>query len=58
MDREEVKKRILAEAGEEQRLSCAKAFKIADELGCSAGQVGELCNELKVKIINCRLGCF
>lgn len=55
--RENVKKRILQEAPK-LRLPCARAFIIAAESGYSQAELGELCNEIEVKIIQCQLGCF
>ncbi len=55
--RENLKGRILKEAPK-LRLPCAKAFIIAADTGLSLAELGELCNELKVKIIKCQLGCF
>ncbi len=40
------------------KLPCAVAFKIAEELKVSTREVGDEANRLKVKICNCRLGCF
>lgn len=55
--RETVKERIKKEAPK-LRLSCAKAFVIAADTGLSQAVLGELCNELEVKITQCQLGCF
>jgi hypothetical protein len=40
------------------RLPCAVAFKIAKELGISVHEVGEVCNNLRIKVSSCQLGCF
>jgi len=40
------------------RLSCEKAHDLARDAGMSLGEVGALCNELKIKISACQLGCF
>lgn len=47
--------RAAAPAG---KIPCAAAFKLADELGISRARMGELLNELKIKITQCQLGCF
>ncbi len=57
MTREELKTRIKA-AAPQGRIPCAAAIKLADELGISRAQMGELLNELKIKITQCQLGCF
>ena len=40
------------------RLSCTAARKVAAELQVSPGKIGEACNQLKIKIHSCELGCF
>lgn len=40
------------------KLPCAVAFRIAEKLKISPRQVGDMANELKVKIASCQLGCF
>ncbi len=40
------------------RLACEKAHALADELGISLQDIGKLCNELSIKIVQCQLGCF
>lgn len=57
MDREQFKEWIRREALE-GKLACRRAFEIAREAGCTTAEVGILCDELKVKIVGCRLGCF
>jgi hypothetical protein len=53
----EAKARIQA-AAPNGKIPCAAAFKLAEELGITRSQFGELLNELNVKIIQCQLGCF
>jgi hypothetical protein len=43
---------------EDGRIPCRAALAIAARLGVSAGAVGQVCNEEKIKIVNCQLGCF
>jgi hypothetical protein len=57
MSRDEIKERIRA-AAPEGRIACAAAFRLAEEMGLSRKELGELLNELKIKIIQCQLGCF
>lgn len=40
------------------RLSCSAARKIAEEIGVTYKIVGNAADRLKIKIINCQLGCF
>lgn len=49
---------LRASAGEEKRLPCADAFKIAADLNVPIAQVGSACDELQIKIVGCQLGCF
>jgi hypothetical protein len=53
----ELKDRIQT-AAPNGRIPCATAFKLAEELGITHSRLGELLNELKIKIIQCQLGCF
>ena len=53
----DIKARIQA-AAPEGKIPCAAAFKLAEELGISRSRLGELLNELRIKIIACQLGCF
>ncbi len=57
MNEEEVKNRIRA-AAPEGNIPCAAAFRLAEELGISRKDLGNLLNELRIKIIQCQLGCF
>jgi hypothetical protein len=54
---EDVKVKIKA-AAPDGKIACAAAFRLAEELGISQKDLGELLNELKIKIIRCQLGCF
>ena len=40
------------------KLPCAVAFRIAEELGVSPGEVGKTANKLSISICKCQLGCF
>lgn len=40
------------------RLSCTMARKLAGDLRVTPGEIGEACNQLKIKIHACELGCF
>jgi hypothetical protein len=57
MSQEDVKARIKA-AAPNDKITCAAAFRLAEELGLSRKDLGELLNELKIKIVQCQLGCF
>jgi len=49
---------IKKHAGEDNRLACGAAFKIAADLEVPISEVGRVCNELGVKVVACQLGCF
>jgi hypothetical protein len=34
------------------------AFQLAQDLGVTRARLGQLLNDLKIKIIQCQLGCF
>ena len=57
MTQEELKTRIRA-AAKEGKIPCATAFHLAEELQISRQELGNLLNELRIKIIQCQLGCF
>jgi hypothetical protein len=40
------------------RISCEKVFKISEELGVSKKEIGQIVNELEIKIHSCQIGCF
>jgi hypothetical protein len=57
MTAEDLKAKIKA-AAPEGKITCPQAFKVAEDLGLSRQTLGELLNELRIKIIQCQLGCF
>lgn len=48
----------LKETAKDGKIPCAMAFKIAKENNMTTKEVGNLLNQLKIKITNCQLGCF
>ena len=48
----------LKEAAKDGKIPCAMAFKVAKECNVSTKEIGNLLNQLKIKIANCQLGCF
>ena len=48
----------LKDAAKDGKIPCAMAFKIAKESSVSIREIGNLLNQLKIKISNCQLGCF
>jgi len=49
---------VLRNASVNNRLDCEKAHELSRSLDISLREIGALCNELKIKIIACQLGCF
>jgi hypothetical protein len=48
----------LREAAKEGKITCAMAQKMAIENKVPMKRVGELLNQMKIKIAQCQLGCF
>ncbi|NLF46466.1 MAG: hypothetical protein GX581_10355 [Syntrophomonadaceae bacterium] len=57
MNKEEVIKKILAAAVNE-KISCTAAREIMEECQVPHGQMGDICDEVGIKIYGCELGCF
>jgi hypothetical protein len=57
MDRKKIEETIL-EKSKDGKLPCAICFKIAEDFGISKKEIGDILNEMKVKISQCQLGCF
>ncbi len=57
VEEEEIKKALL-EASENGRIRCPQCLEIARRFQVKGTVVGRLCNELKLKICGCQLGCF
>jgi hypothetical protein len=49
---------LKAQAGEDKRIACADAFRIAQDLDVPLADVGRTCDELGIKMMQCQLGCF
>ena len=61
MNSEELTKLVKEAAVEvdgKQKLSCAKILQLAEKHSVSPGEIGECCNQNKIKIFNCQIGCF
>ena len=57
MTDEEIKNLILQYKGDEG-FNCAAAFSLSSKHDVPLKKIYDLCNELKVRIKNCQLGCF
>jgi hypothetical protein len=49
---------MVQERQKDGKLPCAEAFKIAEESGISRPRLGEILNNMEIKVIACQLGCF
>jgi hypothetical protein len=45
-------------AAPDGRIACSAARELADSLGVDPGVIGAACNQLRIKINSCALGCF
>lgn len=54
---EEAKKKLVSLA-KDGKIACKQALEFAEKEGIPPKKVGELLNELKIKIVTCQLGCF
>ena len=57
MDRKKLEEAIQAKA-KEGKIPCAMCFKLADDLGISKRELGQILNEIDITISQCQLGCF
>lgn len=48
----------LKEMAPQGRISCSEARQLAEKLNVNPSEVGKACNEAKIKIYACELGCF
>ena len=57
MDKTKVTEKVKA-LSKNGKISCKQALKLAEEEGISSRDLGNLLNEIKVKVASCQLGCF
>lgn len=48
----------LLEVATDGKITCTEARRLAEELQVDPSEIGKLCDEVKVKIMGCELGCF
>lgn len=51
-------KKAIREAVRDNRLTCTQARKLAEDFDVPYRGVGQLADELQIKIRHCELGCF
>lgn len=57
MDKEKLIEKIKSRA-KDNRMPCAEAMKIAEEEQVPSNLIGEILDEIGIKVTTCRLGCF
>jgi len=61
MDKNKLEEAVKAKTTEKNGklyIACNTAFGIAEKYNVAPIEIGNICNELKIKIMNCQLGCF
>ncbi|MFZ5597083.1 MAG: hypothetical protein ACOY31_08745 [Bacillota bacterium] len=58
MSPEEKIRDAVLKSSKDGRLSCTAARRLAADLNVTPKEVGEVCNQMKIKIVSCELGCF
>lgn len=56
--RQLIRERLQIIKAEEGSLTCARASRLAEELGVAPRLVGETATAMGLKITDCQLGCF
>ena len=41
-----------------KKLPCARAFRLAERFGVEKLEIRRICDDRKIKIFKCQLGCF
>ncbi len=57
MDKEKIVDKIKSHT-KNGKIACKQALKIAEEEKIPSKELGEMLNEMKIKVANCQLGCF
>ena len=51
-------KELLKEKSKEGKITCTTCHEISETYSYSLEKIGEMANEMNIKIVNCKLGCF
>lgn len=57
MENEQLVQKIKLHA-KDGKIACKQALKLAEEENIAPKALGEMLNELNIKIMGCQLGCF
>ncbi|UCG56052.1 MAG: hypothetical protein JSU70_14410 [Phycisphaerales bacterium] len=49
---------VARESDGKRRLTCAEAFALARRFDAKVVEIGRICDEQKIRICKCQLGCF
>ena len=49
---------VILERSKDGKVPCAMCFKIAEDFGISKREMGQILNEINIRISQCQLGCF
>ena len=58
MAEEKTVREALRKAAENGKISCAKAFQIAEEFKIPKKKAGDILNAMGIRVKQCQLGCF
>lgn len=58
MEKRERARELIRERAKGGKISCPVALKIAQEVGLPSREVGELLDEMGIKVVECQLGLF
>lgn len=58
MKKEDLLAIIRENLAEDGKLFCAKAYQLAEAHDIKLWQIGQICEDEKIKIKGCQLGCF
>ena len=54
----EAVKQAAVERDGRMTLRCADAFAVAERFGAARPSIGQICNDNRIRIVQCQLGCF
>ncbi len=61
MNEELIKKELQSKVNDKDgklTIPCATTMEIAEKFSVTPIEVGQICNKMGIKIVNCQLGCF
>jgi len=58
MGNQEELRAAIRELAVEGRAPCRRLLELAERTGTPSRDIGRLCDEMKIRITSCQLGCF